>query len=257
MYSPIPDPKEIEQDAERIWPEKVPAEIAGVRMNGGVQLRLLHDMEAIYSEAPWHDMRTDELRYSYHDGGWNVWYTKVDALVAYAMLRLHHTRHLIEIGSGYSSALILDINDRFLEGRMKCTFIDPDTERLRILLRDRDWKEQVIIPHRVQAVPLEHFDSLDVNDVLFIDSSHQAKCGSDVNHLFFEVLPRLKAGVYIHFHDIFDDFEYPREWLEKGIHFSEAYLLRAFLMHNHDYEVVFWGAFMGRGSSLWLQKVHA
>ena len=40
------------------------------------------------------------------------------------------------------------------------------------------------------------------NDILFIDSSHVANIGSDVNYYLFEILPVLKSGVYIHIHDI-------------------------------------------------------
>lgn len=255
-HSPIPDASELEHDAERIWPKMVPGGIAGIDLHPDIQVTNFKKMELYSVDAPWQDDRQEGLRYSYKDGGWNVWYTKVDALDTYAMLRVLRPRRLIEVGSGYSSALILDTNDRFLNRQMNCCFIDQDTYRVRVLLFDRDLREQTVLPERVQDVALETFDELQQGDILFIDSSHVVKTGSDVNHLFFQVLPRLKAGVYIHFHDIFDCFEYPREWLEKGIHFSEAYMLRAFLMHNHDYEVIFWGAFMGRGSSIWLQKVN-
>jgi hypothetical protein len=60
----------------------------------------------------------------------------------------------------------------------------------------------------VQEVPLELFDSLGAGDVLFVDSSHISKMGSDVNHIFFEILPRLRAGVWVHFHDIFWPFDW-------------------------------------------------
>jgi hypothetical protein len=32
------------------------------------------------------------------------------------------------------------------------------------------------------------------NDILFIDSTHVSKVGSDVNYLVFEVLPELQSG---------------------------------------------------------------
>lgn len=105
---------------------------------------------------------------------------------------------------------------------------------------------------------------LEENDILFIDSSHVSKIGSDVNHIFFEILPRLKRGVYIHFHDIFYPFIYPKEWVYTGILFSEMYILRAFLMNNKEYSIQLFGDMLSqkhseklRGcgeGSLWIRK---
>jgi hypothetical protein len=110
--------------------------------------------------------------------------------------------------------------------------------------------------------------------VLFVDSSHVAKTGSDVNHLCFEVLPRLRAGVRIHFHDIFLPADYPKPWvLDENRGWNEQYLVRALLMFSRAFRVVFgssyafaahWealraalrepdGACYG-GGSLWIEK---
>jgi hypothetical protein len=85
--------------------------------------------------------------------------------------------------------------------------------------------------------------------VLFIDSSHVVKCQSDVNWLFFEVLPRLRPGVLVHVHDIYLPREYPKEWLTEQLHFwNEQYLLQAFLMFNASFEVLF--------ANTWMQHAH-
>jgi hypothetical protein len=118
---------------------------------------------------------------------------------------------------------------------------------------------------------LAQFENLDENDVLFIDSSHVAKIGSDVNFLMFEVLPRLKPGVIIHLHDIFWPFEYPQSWIDEGRAWNEAYLIRAFLQFNEAFEVLLFNSYLGQrqgdlvrgimprfmrttGASLWLRK---
>jgi hypothetical protein len=111
------------------------------------------------------------------------------------------------------------------------------------------------------------------NDILFIDSSHVIKAGSDVSYLFNEVLPYLRPGVIVHFHDIMWPFEYPLDWyLRRGWLWNEAYFLRAFLQFNSAFEVLFFNAFLDQfyqpdvqhilpeftqelGSSLWLRKV--
>jgi hypothetical protein len=104
------------------------------------------------------------------------------------------------VGSGASSAAMMDVNDLFLEKAINFTFIEPDPERLvemvgsgKLLL----WRKPV------QDVPLEVFADLHENDILFVDGSHVVKAGSDVGHIIFEVLPELKPGVLVHFHDVF------------------------------------------------------
>lgn len=120
---------------------------------------------------------------------------------------------------------------------------------------------------KLQEIEVGVFDELMEGDILFVDSSHMAKRNSDVNRILFEILPRLKSGVYIHFHDIMMDFEYPIEWLRNGWVWNESYLIRAFLMNNEQYEIVFfcdmWNKkleqtgvfdnFVG-GANLWLRK---
>ena len=64
----------------------------------------------------------------------------------------------------------------------------------------------------MQDVALEEFDLLENRDMLFVDSTHVCKTGSDVNHILFNILPRLASGVYVHFHDVFYPFEYPKRW---------------------------------------------
>jgi hypothetical protein len=76
--------------------------------------------------------------------------------------------------------------------------------------------------------------------VLFIDSSHVAKTGSDVNFLYFEVLPRLARGVRIHIHDILLPVDYPPEWvLRENRSWNEQYVLRALLMFSTGFRVMF------------------
>ena len=79
--------------------------------------------------------------------------------------------------------------------------------------------------------------NLEAGDVLFIDSSHVSKIGSDVNRIYFDILPRLAPGVHVHIHDVAGNFEYPREWLAEGRAWNEQYLLRAFLLFNDTFEV--------------------
>lgn len=104
-----------------------------------------------------------------------------------------------------------------------------------------------IIKDRVEALPLGFFSSLSANDILFIDSSHSCKAGSDVNFLILEVLPTLLKNVYIHFHDIPMPFEYDRKYFvgsDFRAFWNESYLLEAFLKYSSQFENVMPMAFL-------------
>ena len=123
------------------------------------------------------------------------------------MIRHIEPNRIIEVGSGFSSCLILDTNDLHFDGRIATTFIEPYPELLKSLVAEGDESASTLLPVRLQDVDLSVFEELNRGDILFIDSTHVSKIDSDVNYLFFEILPRLSSGVYIHFHDIFYPFE--------------------------------------------------
>ena len=189
----------------------------------------------------------------------------------YGMMRHLRPKRIVEVGSGFSSAAMLDVNERVLGGRTHLTFIDPDMSRVRALLRAGDQSRATMIERRVQDVPLEVFAALEAGDILFIDSSHVSKVGSDVNRLFFDVLPALRPGVCIHIHDVAGNLEYPAAWLAEGRAWNEQYLLRAFLMYNRSFEIALFTAWLfdtrpeffrermplctrGGGGQIWLRK---
>jgi hypothetical protein len=162
------------------------------------------------------------------------------------MIRHARPRRVIEVGSGHSSCALLDTNERFFNHSIACTFIEPYPQLLTSLIRDEDRDRITLLTRNLQDVDPAVFLELSANDILFIDSSHVSKTNSDVNRIFFEVLPRLKSGVYIHFHDIFYPFEYPKEWVYQGRAWNEAYVLRAFLQHNDRFEIQLFNSFLER-----------
>jgi predicted O-methyltransferase YrrM len=170
----------------------------------------------------------------------NDMYAMGDAAILAGMLRHLRPQRWIEVGSGYSSAVLLDTLDRTPGLATTLTFIEPDPVRLDALLRPADRTRATIIQSGVQAVPLETFDALGAGDVLFLDTTHVAKTGSDVVHEVFRILPRLASGVVVHLHDVFADFEYPDAWIfGENRSWNEQYLLRAFLMFNNAFEVLY------------------
>ena len=166
----------------------------------------------------------------------NGYFGNVDAALYYAILRDLKPARVIEIGSGYSTRIAdLALRRNRTEGRPgRLTCIEPFPQP-----RLTDVKlEMKLIERPVEEVRLDIFRSLNPGDVLFIDSSHAVKYGGDVCREFLEILPSLKAGVWVHVHDIFFPHDYPAEWVrEKRIAWSEQYLLEAFLAYNQAFSV--------------------
>ena len=176
------------------------------------------------------------------------------------------------MGSGYSSCVILDTNELFFDNAISCTFIEPYPDLVDSLMEDRDLSRIELVRKKLQEVDSSRFTALSAGDILFIDSSHVSKIDSDVSYVFFKILPLLKSGVHIHFHDIIYPFEYPKEWVYQGIAWNEAYLLRAFLQYNSAFKIQFFNSFLSlfhreafgdaiplgmknTGGSIWITRV--
>jgi Methyltransferase domain len=263
FYSPLPD---LAQEAPR--QQSAADTLQGIELNLEAQLRLVRELSPIAARYDWPVHATPERRF------WseNQFYGACDASTLYAMTRHFGSQRLIEVGSGFSSALLLDANEFHDGPKCHLTFIEPfPDERLNKLLKPGDRQSTRIIVDQVQNVGLELFRELKENDILLIDSSHVSKYHSDVNDLFFHILPALNRGVIIHIHDIFYPFEYPDHWLKQGRAWNEAYLLRAFLMNNPQFEIVFFNDYLGQtqgeqlkqylplmhpiaGGAIWLRK---
>jgi predicted O-methyltransferase YrrM len=210
-YSPVLSRTELKRDAPRIFDRSL-RPLQGIELNAPDQLALLTEFAPFYAEQPFAETPRETVRYFFA----NYWYGRADALFLYSMIRLFRPCRIIEIVSGFSSAVMLDTNERFMDRSMRLTFIEPDSTRLRKLLKGEDYDSVTIVEQRIQDVEASLLEQLRANDILFIDSSHVSKAGSDVNHILFELLPRLAPGVFVHFHDVRYPFEYPEEWLALG-----------------------------------------
>ncbi|MEP7310462.1 MAG: class I SAM-dependent methyltransferase [Acidobacteriota bacterium] len=234
-YSPIPSRADV---GARVQAGPRPgSEIPGVNLKIEAQRELLQKWRAFYGALPFPEERTPECRYYFRQTS----FCYADAIFLYSFLRHVQPRRIVEVGSGFSSAVMLDTVDRFFDHRPQITLIEPFPINLRKLLRPQDYQAITLVEDKVQNVPVDTFKSLQSGDLLFIDSSHVMKYGSDVQFLMFEILPQLPIGVFVHFHDVFDSFEYPPEWLLKGWYWNEDYVLRAFLSYNNSWEICLFG----------------
>jgi len=270
FYSPIVDTQAVEADKARVWPQEPVA--AGIDWNDAGHRHLLTNV--FPRHLPLYDYPEElpdgpDLAAYYTQNSQFSW---LDSRTLFALLHEWRPRRIIEVGSGYSSLLIADVNRRWFDSAIDVTCIEPFPPAF---LSHRIEGLSRLIDDKVQNVAVSEFSSLAAGDVLFIDSSHVAKTGSDVNHLYFDVLPALAPGVHVHLHDIFLPNDYLQSWaIDENRSWNEQYLVHALLMYSHGYRVEFGGAYAfhtfpdlvakalalpnGRsfgGCSLWLTKL--
>ena len=265
FYSPIPSLSSVFRREAKIF--DVPPEIQGVDLNVDRQIEILAALGDLCEDHPFVVEGQSSTRFQSPNDNFSAG----EACVYYGLLRYWRPRRVIEIGSGYTTLVLLDALDRSDLQATECIAIDPYPDLLRKLLQPSDAARVQILQQELQDVSLDLFATLGANDLLFVDSSHVAKIGSDVNTIFFDILPSLAAGVCVHFHDIYYPFEYPKEWVRQGRAWNEAYILRAFLQYNPAFRICFFNSYIAAfhrhllkqsmyayalqpGSSLWLRK---
>jgi hypothetical protein len=266
FYSPIVNTAELTSVIPEIRPG-VEVRLADVRIDLGAMEQFWHRLLPILRGTPFTVERSADRRY-YFD---NPAFSFADSMMLRAMILHFRPRRIVEVGSGYSSACALDTT--FDEAKLDCdiVFVEPYPELLRQLMRVGDERRVTIVPQPVQRVPIELFERLRAGDILFIDSTHVVKTGSDVVHELSKILPILAPGVVVHFHDVFYPFEYGYEWaIAQNRSWNEIYALRAFLAFNSRFEVIFFNDMFGQlrrelvaqtapdflrntGGSIWLQ----
>jgi len=234
-YEPIPDTRGLPLS---LW-NRV-SDLPSIDMRDAHQERLLSEIVARFKDeytAIPEGAPTQEFHYYLG----NTAFEAVDAEMLFGLIRLLKPRRVYEIGSGFSTLLAADALRRNRGDGYSCRFIAVEpypSARLQAELpcNVELWR----VP--VQDVAVGEFQLLGEDDILFIDSSHVCKIGSDVQFLFLEVLPRIRPGVVVHIHDIFVPVEYPKQWvLDRHLFWNEQYLLQMFLSFNATFEVL-WAA---------------
>jgi hypothetical protein len=234
FYSPVPDTRTL---LPSLWEKG--SELPGIEMNDALQRDLINNAFPrfqgeydTFAESP------TAVPWEFHFN--NGMFDRVDALTYYCMVRHFRPRQILEIGSGYSTRVAA--RAALCNGGTELVCVEPHPDTV---LQAGFPGLSHLIPRKVQELGTQFFDRLQPGDMLFIDTSHVAKIGSEVNFLFLEVVPRLKPGVLIHIHDIFLPNEYPSGFVLKHLLFwNEQYLLQAFLMFNSDFEVVLSNSYM-------------
>jgi hypothetical protein len=233
FYSPIPDTSALGLD---LWERETP--LLGIDLADARQLDLLAAFRRFgreYDALPSEPTSDDGAFYLN-----NPMFSGTDALALYCVMRHFKPSSVIEVGSGFSTRLLVQAAAR--NGPTRIVSIEPHPDAA---LRQR-LLPVTLVESRVQDVPISWFESLRSGDVLFIDSSHAVRIDGDVTFLFLEIFPRLKPGVIVHVHDVFLPRELPREWVVDRLRFwGEQYLLQAFLAFNTAFEVLLANGYLG------------
>jgi tetratricopeptide (TPR) repeat protein len=237
FYSPIPARKDINQSVYQQRYDTIP----GLKIDHESHLKWLarlapysKELERFPDDSP----AGDETFF------WNnPAFGPGDAATYYTLIRELKPAKIIEVGSGYSSLVAVAALKENGKGSLTC--IEPyPLPHLRRLGERGDIQ---LIERRLQDVPLEMVSDLTENDIFFVDSSHVCKIGSDVNHVVFQMLPKLQAGVFCHFHDLFFPFEFPKHWIEDlQLFWNEQYLVMAFLAFNTKFKIEISGQCVAR-----------
>ena len=272
-YSPLPEINKLDNS---IW-EK-PKEIPNLKYNEDDQLKLLEHFSNVfrseYENIPL-DRTSDPKQYHLIGGR----FEGIDGYILYCMIRHLKPKRVIEIGAGHSTLLTAQaLQKNQEETGEKAAFISIEPYPNELLKSGIPGLTELIVK-KLQDVDISLFRELSDGDILFIDSSHISKLGSDVNYEYIQILPKLNKGVMIHIHDIFTPYEYPKEFLIGLLFFfNEQYLLEAILANSDNYEVIWAGQYIysnhfdhllrvfpkygqatkspAHSSSLWLKKKH-
>ncbi len=269
-YSPVPCMRDLRKNVEYWYKE---GSFTGVNFNIKEQLDFLDKLKKYKNEYDALTPYDEVVKQRLGEG-----YGEVEAHILYAMIRYFKPHTIIEVGSGISTffsanALSFNKSRDLIDSKIIC--IEPYPWQK---LKDMSGNGILeIIAKPVQEVDIEFFKTLKEGDILFIDSSHVVKAGSDVNYLYLEVLPNLNKGIIIHIHDIF--FPYPSfnsELWMFGEHrfWTESDLVQAFLIYNAVFKMLLCSSYLHYKrpkslqsafniynpkkhfpSSLWLQKV--
>ena len=232
FHSAVPDIRDM--DDRKIW--DAVSNLPGIDFRQEAQVTLMANLgEEFGQECLW-PLTSDNPEAYYLR---NPSFSYGCAASTHCMIRRFKPATVIEIGSGMSTKVIAAALER---NRVDDGFVSnyrvidpyPSSDTRQLVAGD-------LVERRVELVDPIVFQCLQKNDILFIDSSHSVKIGSDVNYLFLEILPRLAPGVIVHIHDISLPYEYPRAYATSETFrqfWTEQYLLQAFLCFNPDFEVL-------------------
>ncbi|MFZ0041288.1 MAG: class I SAM-dependent methyltransferase [Solirubrobacteraceae bacterium] len=218
-FSPVPD---VPPMGDPVWSRR--ASLPGVEFDLDAQLDFIDTELARYV----HEFDTEVRGRGFEL--WNTLFQAGDAELLYALVRHLKPRRMIEVGSGHSTRVSAAAALANARDGSECELVAIDPHPRTEIAETYGLSRLEMVDCR--AVGFDPFQRLEAGDVLFVDTTHVVKLGSEVNWLILEVLPRLEPGVWVHFHDIFAPHEYPWYMFVTAGILNEQYLLEALLLGN-------------------------
>ncbi len=229
FYTPVPDITWLRKNRDA-W--QSPASMRGLHWDLDQQLAWLRELSLpYYSEVEGRGIYDDIVDQAVGPG-----YGPIESQVLHCFIRSNRPRRVIEIGSGASTVVMLhasELNRQEGAAGTAINCIEPHPKPA--------FSSVTGISHireLCQNVPGPVFDELSDGDLLFVDSSHSVKVGSELPRIYLEVIPNLRPGVFVHIHDIYLPYLYPREAIGTYFGWQETVLLLALLLHNPHLSVL-------------------
>jgi predicted O-methyltransferase YrrM len=237
-YAPVPNIIELERTTD-LWAK--PSAMSGVHIDLDEQIdnlrRICTPFQQEFRSNPHYQ---HAIKQPFRSGR-SRFFGYIEAQVLHAVVRYYKPARLIEIGGGVPTyctfqAISMNRRDTGVNGHITC--IEPDPiDMIKNLGENSENFELITRP--IQDVPLDYFTQLHANDIVFIDSNHVVRSGSEVNFIVLEILPIIPKGVLVHFHDIYLPYDYDRDVLRTFMHPNETALVAAFLACNTRYKILF------------------
>ncbi len=230
FYSEIPNIGELRRDGD--W--KRPRSMVGVNgTDADVQFDFVESCCTLdlISRLRRNDIFRDACRANGEPG-----FSAIDADFLFGFLQTARPKRIVQVGCGVSTAVLLLAAREMADFQPEIVCVEPYPTRF--LKEAHKAGEIRLVEEKAQVVNQDVLTDLGEGGFLFVDSTHAVRPGSEVNRLVTEILPRLKPGNWVHFHDIYFPYDYQRGLLDDELFFSnESILLHAFLINNAQWTI--------------------
>lgn len=229
FYTPIADYHWLRKN-KSLWTG--PTSLTGVHWDLDEQVKWLRELCVPY----YGEVRGLHLFRRLTASGVGPGYGPLESQVLHCFIRSMCPQTIVEIGSGVSTACMLHaIQLNRQEGRpgTRVVCVEPYPKAGFSRLEGITHVRQLC-----QATPLSLFQELREGDMLFVDSSHAVKTGSDTLRIYLDVIPNLPPGVFIQIHDVTLPYLYHPDVLSNYLGWQETALLLALLIQNQRLSVL-------------------
>ena len=108
-------------------------------------------------------------------------------------------KQIFQIGCGVSTAVCL-LAAEYAGYTPEVICVEPYPTNY--LVQEANQGRITLIRQKAQLLDLKVVETLNNNILFFVDSTHTLGPTGEVSRIILEMLPRLKAGALVHFHDI-------------------------------------------------------